>query len=303
MPDAPFHVIFCGTSSFAVPCLQALVSDPAFAVDLVITQPDKPVGRDKVLTSPPVALEAKKHGLKIFQPENINKELPLHFQLSLPAEALAKEGTFNFQFLVVVSYGQILSKEILALPSIAAVNVHASLLPRWRGASPIQHAILESDTETGVTVQIMEEKLDAGPILSQKTLALDPRETYRSLHDKLAPLGAALLSETLKKPLAPKGQPSEGITMCRKLTRENGKLSPENKTAEEIDRAVRALTPWPGVTVTLKSGELKILESDLTAQPESAPLPCKDGTVLHLVSVQPAGKKPMSGAAWARGAR
>ena len=285
---APHSIIFCGTSAFAVPSLEALAKDPAFTIDLVITQPDKPVGRSQELTPPAVKIAAETLGLKIFQPAKLNQEI----------------GSIQIKpdFLIVVSYGQILSQEVLDLPKIAPVNVHASLLPRWRGASPLQHAILSGDTESGVTVQKIVKELDAGPILGQERTAIDPRETTQTLHDRLAQMGADLLLKTLKHPLNPKEQDLTKVTLCRKLTREDGVVDPQTMTAEEIDRKVRALTPWPGVTSVIHDKTIKILETSLDETPSSIPLPCLGGA-LYLTRIQEPGKKPMHAKEWRRGLR
>ncbi len=283
-------VIFCGTSPFAVPSLEALAKDPAFTVNLVITQPDRPVGRKQVLTPPPVKMAAKKLGLRVFQPEKLNTEF---------SEARCPKP----DFLVVVSYGQILSQAILDFPAVAPINVHASLLPHWRGASPLQHAILHGDTESGVTVQRMVKELDAGPILAQEKYLLQERETFHSLHDTLAAMGAKLLIETLKHPLKETAQDERKVTLCRQLSRKDAEVDPSSMTAIEIDRRVRALNPWPGVTVTLKGQAVKILTSSLAQEENALPLDCKGGTTLFLLTVQPAGKKPMKGAEWMRGTR
>lgn len=288
----PISIAFAGTSAFAIPSLQALLRDAAFRVDLVVTQPDKPAGRARVLTAPPVKLIAEEHGITIWQPKNINAEFP-HFQ----------SATFNFPFLIVVSYGQILSEQVLSWPAVTPVNLHASLLPRWRGASPIQHAILAGDAETGVTVQRMDRELDAGPILAQAATTVAPRETFGTLHDRLSTMGAELLVATLKRPLQPVAQDPSKVTLCRKLTRADGVVNLATMTAEEIDRKVRALNPWPGVTLAIGGQTLKLIETHLEPKPESQTLPCKDGTILHLVTVQPPGKTPMSGTAWTRGVR
>jgi methionyl-tRNA formyltransferase len=285
MPNTPLHIIFLGTSAFAVPSLEALAKDKRFSVDLVITQPDRPTGRKQILTPPPIKISAEKLGLPLQQPEKIN--------------------TFNYplstiHFLVVVSYGQILSQAILDLPTKAPVNVHASLLPRWRGASPIQNAILAGDRETGVTIQRMVKQLDAGPILAQANTPIDPRETTPSLHDRLAVMGAELLIDTLTKPLREQEQDENEIVFCHKLTREDGNVDPNTQTAEEIDRKARALNPWPGVTMEIGGQQVKILETALADQPNSFPFPCRGGSMLHLVKVQRPGGKPVSGAEWGR---
>lgn len=288
--SAPLSIVFCGTSAFAAPALRALLTDPAFAVTLVITQPDRPVGRKQTLTPSPIKTLALEHGTRVWQPEDINRAFAdLAGQLSPPA------------YLVVVSFGQILSQAILDFPLRMPVNVHASLLPRFRGASPIQNAILAGDKESGVTVQRMVKALDAGPILQQQRVAVGPRETFRALHDRLAELGARSLVETLKNPRQEQEQNEADIVFCRRLTRADGLADTNTQTAEEIDRRVRALNPWPGVSLTIEGEPLKLLETSLMDAPESFPLACRGGTLLHLVSVQPAGKKPMSGAAWGRG--
>lgn len=275
-------VIFLGTSAFAVPSLRALANDPAFNVELVITQPDRPVGRKQILTPSPIKLVAQELKLPIAQPENIN-----HFQLS----------TFNFQLLVVVSYGQILSQAILDLPTIAPVNLHASLLPKLRGASPLQNAVLQGMKESGVTVQKIVHELDAGPILAEASVTLDPRETYKTLHDRLAILGADLLLQTLKHPLSATEQDAKQATQCKKLSKEDSPANPTTMTAEEIDRRVRALSPWPGVTI----GDNKILRTSLTPVENSLTVLCKDGTELFIEEIQPPSGKPMTGKAFSLG--
>lgn len=293
MPDAPIRIVFCGTSAFAVPSLETLARDPRFQIDLVITQPDKPVGKEQTVTPPPVKVAAEKLGLKIAQPESLNKEFS-----NVTSQILARPD-----FLIVVSYGQILSQEVLDWPLQMPLNLHASLLPRWRGASPIQHAILAGDSETGVTVQKIEKELDAGPILAQEKTGIDPEETATELSDRLAKIGAMLLVYTLRDPPLLREQSADGITICRKLTREDGKVDPATMTALEIDRRVHALNPWPGVLVEVNGKPLKLLRTSLRPHPDAAPLLCKDATTLSLIEVQPPSKKPMTGKEWERGAR
>jgi methionyl-tRNA formyltransferase len=288
----PRSIIFCGTSAFAVPALQALAADSEFEVQLVITQPDRPVGRKQELTPPPLKVAAEKLSLKLWQPENLNKELTA-YRSSLAAA----------DFLIVASYGQLLSEEVLNLPKRLPLNIHASLLPRWRGASPIQQAILANDRETGVTIQKMVKQLDAGPILGQEKTPIDPRETFISLHDRLATMSASLLIQTLKNPLEPQDQDETEITFCHKLTKEDGMVNPEKETAEAIDRKVRALTPWPGVTITMNGQQLKVIETSLAPTTISTRINCDGNSALYLVKVVPAGKKEMTGAEWERGVK
>ncbi len=287
MTSSPITILFLGTSPFAVPALDALAGDSRFSVLGVVTQPDKPVGRKQALTPPPVKVRAESLGLRVTQPENLRNEFPL---LSLPRP----------DFLVTVSYGQILSREVLDFANVAPINVHASLLPRWRGAAPIQNAILAGDSETGVTIQRMVEELDAGPIYAHQSTEIGKRETTTSLHDRLKEIGASLLVRTLVD--LPDLRPQEGpIVLCKKLSKRDGDVDVSLLTAEEIDRRVRALNPWPGVTINTEGSPLKLLETSLTADTETHPLTCNGEMLLHLRRVLPAGGRPMSGAAWARG--
>jgi methionyl-tRNA formyltransferase len=285
----PLQIVFCGTSAFAVPSLRALKADPTFHIVAVITQPDRPVGREQILRPSAVKTAALELGLPILQPESLNafaqaQSLPVH------------------DFLVVVSYGQILDESILRLPQLDPINVHASLLPRWRGASPIQSAILAGDRETGVTVQRMVRELDAGPILAQVKTPIGDRETGVMLHNRLAEMGGRLLVETLKGPRHTSVQDEAQVTHCRKLTREDGVVDIDTMTAEEIDRCTRALNPWPGVRVIGQDNAmLKILKTSLTPEPEALAIQCMGNTTLYLALVQEPGGKPMSGQAWERG--
>ncbi|MFH1444561.1 MAG: methionyl-tRNA formyltransferase [Candidatus Peregrinibacteria bacterium] len=287
---SPVSIVFCGTPEFAVPSLKALLERPQdMQVQLVITQPDQPVGRKQTLTPPPVKVFAEAHRLPFIQPEDINDEA-----ISYKLKAISVD------ILVTVAYGQLLSPTLLAIPRLGSVNVHPSLLPRWRGASPIQNAILAGDTQTGVTVQQMVEALDAGPILAQEQMALSTDETAGHLSALLADRGAQLLASTLSKPFSPKEQDETHVTLCRKLSRKDGEVNPAEMTAEEIHRRVRALHPWPGITAPFGGMRVKILRTSLVAEPEALEIPCKDGT-LYVLSLQPPGRKPMSGKAWLRG--
>ncbi len=290
----PSTIIFCGTPDFAVPALQALVADPAFSVKLVVTQPDKPVGRKKEITPPAVKVAAEQLGIPVLQPGNVNEEL-------LPY--INAHPELQPDFLVVVAYGKILSQTVLEVPAIAAVNVHGSILPRWRGASPVEHAVLSGDTETGVTVQVMVQELDAGPILSVARLPIGLRDTATELRKTLSALGANLLVETLKQPLDPKPQPTEGVTFCRKLEKEDGIADREKTTAIDIDRRVRALNPWPGVTCDVMGVTVKLIETSLTQEQHSIPVGCGNETTLHVIKLQPPGKKEMFAEEWRRGRR
>jgi methionyl-tRNA formyltransferase len=285
-------IIFLGTPDFAVPSLKALAQ--VFDVLLVVTQPDKPVGRKQVLTAPPIKIAAQAFGLRLLQPTKVNEELP----------KLIESGEIaRPDFLVTVAYGKILSQAVLDIPTKAPVNLHGSVLPRWRGASPIEHAILNGDATVGASVQIMVKELDAGPVLSAISLPLSPDDTALSLREKLSEIGAQLLVETLMQPLNPIPQDETQVTLCGKLEREDGIANAATMTAAEIDRRVRALNPWPGVLCTVEGHEVKILKASLEPYAGSVPLTCAGNTMLHLVTVQPAGKKPMSAKDWHNGLR
>ncbi len=288
----PYSIIFCGTPDFALPSLQALIDDDAFDVTAVITQPDKPVGRKQILTAPPVKTLAQDRAIPVHQPENINSYLPAK---------IASGEIMKPDFLVVVAYGKILKQVVLDIPKIAPINVHGSLLPRWRGASPVEHAILAGDETTGITVQVMSAGLDEGPTLSMKEIPIESRETSYELREKLSKIGAELLVQTLKKPLKPIAQSSDGITICKKLSREDSLVDPKKMTAVEIDRRVRALNPWPSVLCKVEGHDLKIIESSLTEASTGIPLLCANNSTLYLIKVQEAGKKMMEAADWMRG--
>ncbi len=290
MSGSPISLVFCGTSEFAVPCLERLAGNPAFRIDLVITQPDRPAGRKQELSPSPVKVAAERLGLNVAQPEKLNTEL----------FAMTSQLPDRPDYLVVASYGQLLSDAVLAWPKKRPVNVHPSLLPRWRGATPLNHTILGGDAEGGTTIQVMAKEMDAGPILIQEKVTIEPRETYQSLHDRLAELSAPLLEKVLLTEPEPKPQSADGITICKKLSREDGICNSETMTAEEIDRKVRGLNPWPGVTMDVQGVTLKILETGLSAEPKAIPVACKEGT-LYVVMLQEAGKKAMSGDEWMRG--
>jgi methionyl-tRNA formyltransferase len=286
-------IVFCGTPDFAVPSLRALAPDPRFDVRLVVTQPDRPVGRTGRATPPPMKKAAIDLGIEVWQPEKLNVQI--------------EEGNYKAaerpEFLVVVAYGQLLSSTVLEWPTVAPINVHASLLPRWRGASPIEHAVLHGDAETGVAVQRMVKELDAGPVLGVAKTPIGEREKATELRDRLSTMGAELLVDVLSKPLVETPQPSEGNTICRKLSRDDGKADTATMDAVTIDRMARALYPWPGVTATVLGRELKILETSLEPTATSTQVVCAKNTTLDLVLVQEAGKKAMTGAEWARGVR
>jgi methionyl-tRNA formyltransferase len=289
-----------GTPDFAVPTLDALV-EAGHRVVRVIAQPDAPAGRGQELRSPPVALRARELDVPLSQPRAVKT----------PEFASMLEED-RADVAVVVAYGRILTPRALAAPRLGCVNVHASLLPRWRGAAPIQWAILAGDAETGVCTQRMEEGLDTGPVYASVRTPIGPRETAGELHDRLSLLGARIAVDTLAglPDLVPVPQPDGVATWANKVDREMARIR-WDAPAVAVDRRVRAVTPWPGAWVAWEDGPLQIKEVrplDTNGSPgvvlSTAPLVvgCGEGAV-ELVSVQAPGRRAVSGADFANGAR
>jgi methionyl-tRNA formyltransferase len=255
------RIAFFGTPLLGRIILASLADDPAWEVALVVAQPDKPKGRGLIRQAGPVREEASARGLPLMQPASARD----------PAFLDALRAV-NPSVIVVAAYGQILPSTLLEIPRFGCVNVHTSILPRWRGAAPIQWAILEADPETGVTLMRMDAGLDTGDIIAMERVPILPSDTARSLHDRLAESGAQLLRRALPEWLAgriaPIPQPAEGITYARKLTREDGRLD-WTRPADELARRVRALDPWPGAFASLpdRAGRetLKIWEAEAAA--------------------------------------
>lgn len=242
-------VLFMGTPDFAAVSLQALL-DAGYPVVGVVTQPDKPVGRGGRLQASPVKRLALQHGLPVFQPRRVRKP-----------EVVAELKALGADVTVVTAFGQILSKEALAVSRLGSLNVHGSLLPRWRGAAPIQRAIMAGDTETGVTTMWMDEGMDTGDICLMARTPILPEDTAGTLHDRLARMGADLLLETLRRveegtaPRIP--QPAEGVTYASKLQRED-EIIDWSRSAVDLFNQIRGLNPWPGAYTVGPKGSLKI---------------------------------------------
>lgn len=245
-------VVFMGTPDFAVPVLKALIEQ--HQVLGVITQPDRPAGRGKQVQESPVKQAAVQAGIPVFQPEKLRKKDTID-------KLIAWQGE-QPDLYVVAAFGQILPQRVLDIPKYGSINVHASLLPRWRGAAPIHAAIRAGDAESGVTIMKMDAGLDTGPMLSKRAISLAPDETGQSLHDKLCVIGAELLIETLLGYLSgairPEPQPDDGVTIAPQIDKAEGRID-WSQDAASIERLVRAFTPWPG-TFTVWDGKLlKIL--------------------------------------------
>ncbi len=253
-------IVFMGTPDFASGALQAL-TDAGYEVLLAVTQPDKPKGRSGKPSAPPVKEKALSLGIPVFQPEKIRTPDSV--------ERLRKAGADIF---IVAAFGQILSREILDIPQYGCLNIHASLLPRYRGTSPIQHAILDGEEKTGITIMQMDEGIDTGDMLYKKELPILETDDYLSLHDKLTRLGGEAIVEALELlkqgKLTPEKQRGELSCYAPLIKKSMGRVD-FNRTPEEICRAIRAMTPWPGAFTEYRGKQLKIWraepERDLTA--------------------------------------
>ena len=299
------RVVFMGSPEFALPSLRALAGH--YRVVGVITQPDRPAGRGRVLSPPPVKTLAESLGLPVIQPLRLKEP-----------EAMQQLRDWKPELIVVAAFGQILKPEVLELPRLGCINVHASLLPRWRGAAPIQAAILHGDDQSGVTIMRIDPGLDTGPILNQRATTITPQDTAESLGKRLAQAGANLLIETLPGyitgKIKAKPQDNNLATYAPMLDKEAGRLDFQ-QPAEVLARKVMAFNPWPGAFTTWQGVNLKIhrahTRSSQTAPREPGTTIVIEGQptfttadgLLVLDELQPAGKKPMTGKAFLTGAK
>jgi methionyl-tRNA formyltransferase len=297
------RVVFFGTGDIAIPSFRWLLDAPGIEVIALVTQPDKPVGRHQEVQPPEIKKLALAHGVRVLQP----------MKMRAP-EAVAEIQALGAELIVVMAYGQILPKGVLDAATVACLNLHASLLPRWRGAAPIQAAIEAGDEKTGVAVMFMDEGLDTGDVLLMREIAIAPDETGGTLHDRLADLAPLALADAvalLREGRAPRTpQPAEGVTHVGKLTREHGQLD-FSAGREVVARKVRAMTPWPAASTMLSGKRLKIFAATPLAEPSLAPgvlnahvdgllIGTGDGCVL-VGDVQLEGKKRMSAREFLRG--
>lgn len=292
-------VVFAGTPDFSVPALEALL-DAGHSVVAVYTQPDRPAGRGRLLTASAVKRCALEHDIKVEQPLSLRD----------PA-AIAQLASYAPQVMVVVAYGLILPAAVLAIPAYGCVNIHASLLPRWRGAAPIHRAVLAGDEETGVAIMQMEAGLDTGPVLIERRTTIEPRDTTGSVHDRLADMGAAALLEALQSLATsqqnPRTQPAEGVTYAAKILKEEAQID-WRQSAVQIDRQVRAFNPWPVAQTLLRGTQLRIWSAESVDESTEAPpgtvircdaagIRVATGTgVINLTQLQLAGGKPLAAA-------
>jgi methionyl-tRNA formyltransferase len=301
------RIVFAGTPDFAVPALEALVAAGEDIV-LVLTQPDRPSGRGLAIAESPVKRAALAHRLEVFQPHTLRDD-----------GAQARLAALSPDLMVVAAYGLILPQAVLDIPRLGAINIHASLLPRWRGAAPIQRAILAGDGETGISIMRMEAGLDTGPVLLSAPIPIEPRDTAGTVHDELAALGGRLVLEAVERlgagPLRGVTQPAEGVTYAAKIGKGEARID-WARSAAEIDCQIRAFDPVPGASTTLDGAEVKVWRArPLTTRDGVTPgtilsasasdglvVACGEGA-LALDELQKAGGKRLAAADFLRGTR
>ena len=299
---------FAGTPDFAVPALEVLAARHRIAA--VFTQPDRPSGRGRELHMSPVKRRALELGLTVHQPATFKG-----------AEALETLSAAQVDALIVVAYGLILPASVLGIPRWGCFNIHASILPRWRGAAPIQRALLAGDPSTGVTIMRMEAGLDTGPMLASSSVSIAERDNAKTLHDRLAPLGAQLMAETLEGLRSGRvreaAQPADGVTYAAKIDKAEAQIQWQ-RSAEEISRQVRAFNPWPMAETRFNGEQLRIWAAEpiespalqgtaapgsvLTAASEGIDVVCGSG-ILRVLKLQLAGRKPLPAEEFLRGQR
>ncbi|TYS61559.1 methionyl-tRNA formyltransferase [Sutcliffiella horikoshii] len=299
-------IVFMGTPDFAVPVLQQIIQD-GYEVIAVVTQPDRPKGRKKVLTPPPVKVEAEKHNIPVYQPEKIKE-----------AAEYEKITSLEPDLIVTAAFGQILPKPLLDAPKFGCINVHASLLPKLRGGAPIHYSIIQGHEKTGVTIMYMVEKLDAGDMLTQVEVKIDERDHVSTLHDKLSVAGSKLLSETLPQlfdeKLQAEVQNHEEATFASNIKREQEKID-WTKDGEQIYNHIRGLHPWPVAYTTMEGQVMKVWWGEKTQITyEAVPgtiigieddgfiVKTGNSTGIKITDLQLAGKKRMTGTQYLNGA-
>ncbi|MFD1426635.1 methionyl-tRNA formyltransferase [Kroppenstedtia sanguinis] len=299
------RMVFMGTPDFAVPSLQTLVRE-GYRVAGVVTQPDRPRGRKRELTPPPVKVAAMELGLPVFQPERLRNP-----------ENVRRLLEWKPDLIVTAAYGQILPREILETPRYGCINVHASLLPKYRGGAPIHHALIQGEKETGVTIMYMVEALDAGDMLTRRSIPIQAEDDVGTLHDKLAQVGAELLAETVpalvEGKVKPVSQDDSQATYAPNIRREDERID-WSRSALQLVNQIRGLRPWP-VAFTLWKGEpLKIWRAEpasvretaapgtvLSQTQEGVLVATGEGGALRILELQPAGKRRMTAAEFSRG--
>jgi methionyl-tRNA formyltransferase len=305
---SPLKLGFAGTPDFAVPALDLLAAKHRICA--VFTQPDRPAGRGRLLHMSPVKRRALDLGLTVHQPATFKSQQAIEMLRAAGVDAL-----------VVVAYGLILPVAVLSVPTWGCINIHASLLPRWRGAAPIQRALLAGDATTGVTIMRMEAGLDTGPMLNSRSTDIGPTDTAKTLHDRLANMGAQLIDESLHAMssglVREVAQPAEGVTYAAKIDKSEA-LIQWQQSAETIHRQVRAFNPWPVAQTQFREQQLRVWDAEAIAAPrldrgsipgtvlsathEGIDVVCGTG-ILRILRLQLAGRKPLAAAQFLQGQR
>ncbi|SFP05939.1 methionyl-tRNA formyltransferase [Salibacterium halotolerans] len=300
-------IVFMGTPDFSVPILEGILEENWEVVG-VVTQPDRPKGRKKILTPPPVKQAAEVHGIPVLQPKTLKKEENVQAVLDLHPDVI-----------ITAAFGQLLPESLLSAPPYKAVNVHASLLPKYRGGAPIHQAVIDGEEKSGVTIMYMEKEMDAGGILARREVAITEVDTAGTLHDKLSAAGRNLLLETLPRladqQITSEPQDSQEATFAPNIKRGREKIN-WNEPGHVIYNQVRGMNPWPGAYTTYKGKPIKIWETRKThvsSAKETAPgtilaleedgivTAAADDTAVIITSLQPSGKKAMKAADYLRG--
>ncbi len=304
------NVVFMGTPEFATPVLHILIKNH-YDIQAVVTQPDRPKGRGRIVIASPVKVLAEQHGIPVLQPEKVRKK-----------DALQAIRDLEPDVIIVAAYGQILPESLLQIPPLGCINVHASLLPKYRGAAPINQAIIRGEQETGITTMFMDKGMDTGDILLQRKIPIEKDETAGTLHDRLCLIGAELLLETLRQleagTLKRIPQEHEAATYAPMLKKEDGRINWQ-EAAVAIDRKVRGLFPWPGAYTYFRGKMVKLLSVEVENTPAGAanalagtivdidkkvgPLIVTGEGGIRILHIQPQNKKPMSCSDFCRGYR
>lgn len=299
------NIVFMGTPDFAIPALKALI-ESQHSVSAVFTQPDKPKGRGHKLTPPPVKVLAEENGIAVYQPNSLKKDADEYIKII---------KDINPDIIVVAAYGKILPKEVLDIPKLGCVNIHGSLLPKYRGAAPIQWSVLNGDKETGITTMLMSEGLDTGDILLVEKTAIGENETASELFDRLSIMGAELLLETIdalqKGEITPQKQDDSQATYASMLSKDLSKID-FNNPVFSVHKKICGLSDWPCAVTSIDGKRLKVYRSEIVSdiKPDAEPgevinekdftVACVDGSI-RLVEVQAEGSKRMSAADYLRG--
>jgi methionyl-tRNA formyltransferase len=302
------RIVFCGTPEFAVPSLRRLLTEPGFTIAAVVSQPDRPRGRGQEMSASPVKQAAIEAGVRVYQPESIKTDAAYQFFVDTAPDAV-----------VIIAYGQIIPKRLIALPRLGWINLHASLLPKYRGAAPINWAILRGETTSGVTTMQIDAGMDTGPILLQHEMAIGPDETAPELARRMSEQGAGLMVDTLRKlergEIAPCAQDASQASLAPRLSKEMGKID-WSLPAQEIYNRIRGLAPWPGAHTEFR-GQLchvwgrpevfanaaSLAPGAITIYTEGLHVTCGNSTRLRLDAVQMQGRKRVSAREFANGAR